>query len=107
MVFTAEADLTLTPTAGGLFRREITAADRVSIHEKKLAQVPVLEQLMRDTLAAIAQKADAMPDNERIVVAVRLWYQGFEDQAGLPSQIRMTADRRSAIAGQIAEVISK
>jgi hypothetical protein len=107
LVFTAELDLVQTPTAGGLFRREIKPTDVTSVHTRKLAQLPVLEQLLRDMVTAAAQKANPMPDNEHVVVAVRLWYQAFEDQTGLPSQIRMSADRKSAISGQIAEVTSK
>ena len=107
LVFTAELDLVQTPTAGGLFRREITPADVTSVHKRKVAQLPVLEQLMRDMVTAAAKNANPMPDNERVVVAVRLWYQAFEDTSGLPTQISMSADRKSAISGQIAEVTSK
>lgn len=107
LVLTAELDLTLTPTAGGLLRRVITPADAAAIHQRKLAQLPVMERLMRDMLAASARQAGALPDNERIVMAVRLWYQSFEDRTGLPSQILMTADRKSALSGQIMEVQSR
>ena len=107
LVLTAELDLTLTPTADGLLRRVITPADAAAIHQRKLAQLPVIERLMRDMVAASARQAGALPDNERIVMAVRLWYQSFEDRTGLPSQILMTADRKSALSGQIMEVQAK
>ena len=61
LVLTAELDLTLTPTAGGLFRRVITPAETVAIHQKKLAQLPMLEQLMRDAVAASARQAEQDP----------------------------------------------
>ena len=48
-----------------------------------------------------------MPESERIVLAVRFWYQTWEDQTRLPSQILMTADRKSAMAGNIKEESSK
>jgi hypothetical protein len=107
LVFTAELDLAMTPAAGGLFRREFSAAERTAIHDKKLAQVPVLEQLMREMVAASAQKADTMPDSERVVLAVRIWCQAFEDRTGLPNQILMAADRKSAISGHILEVATR
>jgi hypothetical protein len=107
LVLTAELDLTLTPAANGLFRRVFTPAETASIHQKKMDQVPVLERLMRDAVTAAARQADPVPENERIVLAVRLWYQGFEDRSGLPSQILMSADRKSAASGQIMEVQSK
>jgi len=107
LVFTAELDLAMTPASGGLFHRVFSPAERTAIHDKKLAQLPILEQLMRDMLTASAQKADTMPDGERIVLAVRLWCQAFEDRTGLPSQILMAADRKSAISGHILEVATR
>ena len=38
-----------------------------------------------------------------VVVAVRLDYLNWEDTSGLPGQILMRADRRSALAGYIEE----
>ena len=107
LVFTAELDLTFTPMPGGLVRREITPADRTTYHTKKLQQLAVLQRLMREMVTASVQKVDPMPENERIVLAVRLMYQSWEDQTDLPRQILMTADRKSALAGQIAEVSTK
>jgi hypothetical protein len=107
LVFTAELDLAITPTASGLFRREITPAEIAAIHVKKVAQLPVLQALMRDMVTASAQKADMLPDNERIVVVIRMWCQAYEDRTGLPSQVLMTADRKSALSGHIMEVSSR
>ena len=107
LVFTAELDLMVTPAAGGLLNRKFTPAETAGIHEKKLAQLPLLQQLMRDIVTSTAQKVDIIPDSEHVVFAVRLWYQAFEDQTRLPHQILMTADRKSAMAGQIMEVSSK
>jgi hypothetical protein len=42
-----------------------------------------------------------LPPNEKVVVAVRLFYMDWEDKNGLPNQIVMTADRASAVAGKI------
>jgi len=107
LVLTAELDLALTPTAGGLLRRVITPADVTAVHQKKLAQLPLLEKMMRDLMADSARQADTMPENERIVLAIRLWFQSYEDRSGLPSQLLMTADRKSAMAGQITEVATR
>ena len=38
-----------------------------------------------------------------VVVAVRLDYLNWEDTTGLPAQILMRADRKSALAGDIKE----
>jgi hypothetical protein len=107
MVFTAELDLMQTRAAGGLLHSEISPAEVVGTHEKKLAQLPLLQQLMRDLVTSTAQKVDMIPASEHIVFAVRLWYQGWEDRTRLPEQILMTADRKSAQAGLIQEVPTK
>ena len=105
MVLTAEVDL--IPTPGSLFNRTPAAEDRAQIHARKLQQLPVLEQLMRNMMMSSAQKLDIMPENERVVLAVRLWYRQWEDVSGLPQQVVMSADRKSAIAGQIKEETSR
>jgi hypothetical protein len=107
LVFTAEVDLMNTPVSGGILNRKIEAPERASIHERKLAQLPLLQHLMQEMVTASAQRLDMMPENEHIVLAVRLWYQGWEDQTRLPSQIVMSADRKSAMAGLIKEESTK
>jgi len=101
LVFTAELDLTFTPMPGGVVPRQITPEERITYHAKKLQQLPLLQHLMREMVTGSAQKLDPMPEGERIVLAIRLWYQGWEDQTQLPSQILMTADRKSAMAGHM------
>ena len=44
-----------------------------------------------------------IPDNQQIVLAVRLDYLRWEDTMGLPGLIVMRADRRSALADNITE----
>jgi hypothetical protein len=107
LVFTAEMDLAMTPIAGGLFKREISPGERSDIHKKKLEQLPLVQQLMREMAASAAQKVDMMPESERIVVAVRFWYQGWEDQTRLPTQITMSGDRKSVMSGLVKEDFTK
>jgi hypothetical protein len=107
MIITAELDLIVVPGAPALFRRTPTPQEITQIHTRKLENVLVLEQLMRDMMTSSAQRLDIMPDSERVVLAVRLIYRQWEDTSKLPTQILMTADRKSAIAGQIKEESSK
>jgi len=86
LVFTAELDLTLTPTAGGRVAPRNHSRRRGRHSPEETGQLPVLQRLMRDMIAASARQAGTMPDNERIVVAVRLWCQAFEDRTGLPTR---------------------
>ncbi|HUA62709.1 MAG TPA: hypothetical protein VML19_28390 [Verrucomicrobiae bacterium] len=103
MIFTAELDLIIIAGANPLFRHEFTDSEKAQFHARKLEQLRVLEAAMRDMMSSSAQRLDIMPDNERIVLAVRLLYRPWENTAGLPVQILMSADRKSAIAGQIKE----
>jgi hypothetical protein len=66
-----------------------------------------VQQMMREMVTTAAQKADMMPDTERVIVAFRFWYQPWEDQTRLPTQILMSADRKSGAAGQMKEEVSK
>ena len=77
--------------------------DRVQLQQ-------VIINLVMNGIEAMASVDDAprtlvvrsnRDEADQIVVAVRLWYQSWEDTTGLPSQIVMRADRRSAAAGTI------
>jgi len=107
MILTAEVDLILTPGASALFNRVPAPEDRAQVHTRKLQQLQVLQKVMRNMMASSADRLDIIPDNERVVLAVRLLYRHWEDVTGLPRQIVMSADRKSAIAGQIKEEISR
>jgi hypothetical protein len=95
VVFTTALDLT-TPPRGSPFEPMPAAG---MVHERRLANLPLLKQTMRDMLAGAAKGLAALPANEKIVVAVRLLYMQGDDKTGLPSQIVAAADRASALAG--------
>ena len=42
-----------------------------------------------------------VPEGQQFVLAVRLDYLPWEDTTGLPGQIVMKADRKSALAGDV------
>jgi hypothetical protein len=107
MVLTAEVDLIVVPGAYALIRHTPTGEEKAQIHARKLEQLRILEQAMRDMLTSSAQQLDIMPQTEHVVLAVRLLYKPWEDTSNLPTQILMSADRKSAIAGQIKEESSK
>jgi len=97
VVFTTALNL-VTPPRMGPFQP--TPAP-VAVHQRKLAQLPILQQKMREMLAVAAKGLVALPPDEKLVAAVRLFYLPGEDKSGLPDQIVMTADRASALAGNI------
>jgi hypothetical protein len=97
-IFSAELDLIQSPTVNP-FHQKILAEDVVSTHARKLKQLPLLRQAIRNQLIACAKSMDMMPPNEQIVMVLRLDYQTWEDMVGLPAQIMMKADLKSAAIG--------
>jgi hypothetical protein len=99
-VFTTELSLVITPQSNP-FRLQVTKEGAARVHERKLARLPLLKQamteMMRNSAAALVQ----IPDDQQIVLAVRLLYLPWEDTTGLPAQVMMSATRRGAINGDV------
>jgi hypothetical protein len=99
-VFTTELSLIVTP---GITPFRLTISDelKLQVHQRKLNHLPPLEDLMKDLMKLSALTLSPLPDDQKIVFAVRARYQSWEDTKGLPAQILMTADKKSAILGDI------
>jgi hypothetical protein len=100
VVFTAEIDLIRSPTPNP-FRLVIPPAEVVRTHQRKVEHIPVLVQTMKEMMALSANTLTALRPTDQIVLQVRILYQAWEDTKGLPPEIRMKADRKSAVAGEI------
>jgi hypothetical protein len=98
MVLTAEASLIVTPGLNP-FKTEMTAPEKEKIRQRKLDRLPALRQAMRDVWRDSATTLTSIPDNQQVVIAVRLLYLSWEDTHGLPGEIVMKGDRRTALAG--------
>lgn len=99
-VFSTELDLIQSPTVNP-FHQKILPEEVTATHTRKLKQLPLLRQAVKDQLMTCARNMDTVPNGEQIVMVVRLDYQPWEDLAGLPGQIVLRADRKSAAAGDI------
>lgn len=99
-VFSVELDLIQSPTVNP-FHGAIGRQDVVSTHARKLKQLPLLQQALRNQMIACAKGLDAVPADQQLVMVVRLDYQPWEDTDKLPSQIVLSADRKSAEAGNV------
>ncbi len=99
-VFTAEASLIITPGVNP-FHTVITEPEKEKVHQRKLDRLPMLKQLMRDMWRDSATALTAVPDNQQVVIAVRLLYLPWEDTRGLPGEIVMKGDRRAAVSGAV------
>ena len=98
VVLTAEASLIVTPGLNP-FKTEMTAPEKEKIRQRKLDRLPMLRQAMRDVWRDSASALTSVPDNQQVVIAVRLLYLSWEDTHGLPGEIVMKGDRRTALAG--------
>jgi hypothetical protein len=99
-VFTTELGLIVTPGMYG-FLPKIPDDVIKQVHQRKLKHIPQLEDLMKDLMKVSAQTLTPLPDDQKIVYAVRVRYLICEDTTGLPAQITMTADKKSVILGDI------
>jgi hypothetical protein len=99
-VFTTELGLIVSPGIYGLLPK---IPDDVikQVHQRKLKHIQQLEDLMKDLMKVSALTLTPLPDDQKIVYAVRVRYLIWEDTTGLPAQILMTADKKSAILGDI------
>jgi len=97
-VVTQEVSLAITPTLNP-FRPQVTPQDVVRVHQKKVERIPLLKQLIPQMWASTAETLNMVPDNEQIVIAVRLLYKGWEDTKGLPGQIVVRGARGAGLAG--------
>lgn len=100
VVFTTEVSLIVTPTISP-FRQQITKEDAAKVHQRKLEHLATLKKAMREMWLDAASSLTSIPENEQVVLAVRLLYQSWEDTKGLPAQIMIKAPRRAATAGNI------
>ncbi len=95
-VFTAELGLVFTPSINP-FRLAIPKPEIAAVHQRKLRQLPILKQNMREMLLNCSASLDSVPGNEQIVVSIILFNRAWEDTSGLPSQIMMQAERQKLL----------
>jgi hypothetical protein len=99
VIFTTELSPIITPNITP-FVQKIPEETKISVHKRKLARVPVIEKLMGQMMKHTAEQLALLPENQQIVLVVKLIYYPYEDIQGLPAQITMKADKRSAMTGQ-------
>jgi hypothetical protein len=100
VVFTAEIGLVVTPTLNP-FRSSISEAAKTQVHSAKVSRLAALRKVVQEMVTNVATNMGQVPEDQQVVVAVRLAYASWEKTAGLPGLIVAKADRRSAMGGQI------
>jgi hypothetical protein len=99
-VFTTELGLIVTPGIYGLLPK-IPDEMKTQVHQRKLNHLQSLQDVMKDLMKVSSITLVPLPDDQKIVFAVRMRYLAWEDTTGLPAQIVMTADKKSALQGDI------
>jgi hypothetical protein len=100
MVFTLPVVLATTPAISP-FHMKITPQEVASVHKRKLAHVPALKTALTEMLINAYKAMPNLPASDKVAVGVRVFYLDWEDKSGLPSLIVVSADRASALAGNI------
>lgn len=97
VVFSTELNLIVSPNLNP-FHQSFTKIEISRVHDRKLRQLPVLKQNMREMLIASAASLENLPPSEQVVLAVSLFHYSWEDYSGLPSQIVMQAERQKLLS---------
>jgi hypothetical protein len=95
-VFTSEIGLALSPA--GPFAAKLSAEDLQRLRKKRLERLPIVKEAMRDMLIRSAEMLVAVPESEDVVLGVTIFRRTAEDNAGIPAQIVMQAERRALLA---------
>ena len=91
----------LAPMAGITpFHQTISKDEIARVHHKKVERLSKLRELMLDALVNFATTMDPVPAEERIAIAMTLFYFTGEDTGGLPSQVVMRATRKVLVDGR-------
>ena len=105
-VFTAEISLAPTPALTP-FRRKISPEEIARVHERKLAQLPRLKQMMREVLVSSAAALDTLAPEEQIVVGISLFHYSWENTSGMPEQVVMRANKKVLLDFQAKRITER
>jgi hypothetical protein len=115
-VFTFELNLvTLSPLANTPFGQTISPKEISALHDRKLKKLDVLRDSMRDLMLSAGSTLTAVPAGERVQIEAFLFNYRWENAAGLPHKVVMTAERQKladakaskASAADLASIIQE
>ncbi len=102
IVFTAEVSLVKTPELNP-FLREIPKSMADRIHQRRVEREPLLETTMDEMLHAMARTFIQIPNDQQVILSVRLLYGSWENTVGMPAQIMLRATRAGVQTGDIVK----
>ena len=101
-VFSTELNLIVSPNVNP-FHQTFTKIEIARVHDRKVRQLPLLKQKMREMLLASAVSMENLPPSEQVVLAVSLFHYSWEDASGMPGQIVMQAERQKLLSNATRE----
>lgn len=104
VVFTTEVNLMITVITP--FNLPPTGKKLLQLKEKKQQRLAFVRGWMKDALVNAGASLEQVPPGERVVYAMTLFYQSFEDHSGMPNQVIMEAPRQALAdfkAGRIGQ----
>ena len=93
VVFTTEVNLMITVITP--FNLPPTGAKLQRLKEKKQKRLAFVRNWMRETLISAGSTLNQVPSGEKVVYAVTIFYQSFEDHSGMPNQLIVEAPRQA------------
>jgi hypothetical protein len=104
VVFTTEVNLMITVITP--FNLPPTGKKLLQLKEKKQARLSFVRGWMKETLINAGASLEQVPPGEKIVYAMTIFYQSFEDHSGMPNQVIIEAPRQALAdfkAGRIGQ----
>lgn len=96
-VFTTELNLVASANLSP-FRPAYTKQELQRLRQRKAVRLESLKKNMREMLINTGATLDPVPANEKVVLGITLFYFSWEDSAGLPRQVIMSAPRKALVA---------
>jgi len=103
VVFTTELSPIVTPGITP-FVQKIPDEMKERVHQRKLERMPVIRRLMTQMMKRAADQLKLLPNDQQIVLVVRLLYLPYENTERLPTQIVMKGDKISVLADRYTTV---
>jgi len=102
LVFTVPISLISSPPIFGPFTGNYTPQKAEGVRKRKLANYPLVKKAASELLTQAAKASPDIAPGEKIALAIRFFYLDYEDTTGLPKELVASADRDSALAGNVA-----
>jgi tetrahydromethanopterin S-methyltransferase subunit B len=99
-VFTAEVNLVMNPVS--LMSTRLTKDDIARVRQKKIDRLPTLKKALRESMVSMAASLDTVPGEEQIAIVAFIDHYPWEDVAGIPVQITLTAQKKKLVEAQRA-----